>query len=211
MVTRVQISTALAIATIAWALVLFAQGTPITWEHLAPFSTVVAVLAIVAFLLEHFLWRLRFLQGSLFNRPDLRGTWKVTIQSEWINPETGKRINPIHAFAGIVQTSTKLQLQLMTPESGSCLIAHAIEPTACGNRFQISVVYANTPDVSLRGGRSARHVGAAIITTHGDKKYRPDSMAADYWTDRSTIGRMTFEERIPKVYSRYQDAERAFT
>src|SRR3546814_69352 len=130
---------------------------------------------------------------------------KVTIQAEWIKPETGEKVQSITAYAGIVQTLSKLQIQLMTPESESCLLAHAIEPTPCGNRFNVSVVYANTPGVELRGVRSERHVGAATISTHG-AKYKPDSLTAEYWTDRKTVGRMTFEGCVDKVYSRFEDA-----
>ncbi|MFC7288171.1 hypothetical protein ACFQPC_09005 [Herminiimonas glaciei] len=206
MFTRLQITVALAIATIAWGLALWLQGTPLSWDHLAPFSTVVGVLVIVALAMEHLFWRLPIFHGWLFDRPDLRGTWKVTIQSEWIDPETGEKIPLITAYAGIVQTLSKLQIQLMTPESESCLLAHAIEPTPCGNRFNVSVVYANTPGIELRGVRSERHVGAATISTHG-AKYKPDSLTAEYWTDRKTVGRMIFEGRVDKVYSRFAEAK----
>jgi hypothetical protein len=207
MFTRLQITAALAVATVAWGAVLWLQGTPLSWDHLAPFTTVVGALVAVGLAMEHLFWRLRMFQGWLFDRPDLRGTWKVTIQSEWINPGTGEKVPPITAYAGIVQTLSKLQIQLMTSESESCLLAHAIEPTPCGNRFNVSVVYANTPSVELRGVRSERHVGAATISTHGPK-YKPNSLTAEYWTDRKTVGRMTFEERFDKVYSRFEDAKR---
>lgn len=207
MFTRLQISTALAVAAVAWGAVLWLQGTPLSWSELAPFTTVVGVLVIVALAMENIFWRVRMFQGWLFDRPDLRGTWRVTIQSEWVNPETGEKIPPITAYAGIVQTLSKLQIQLMTPESESCLLAHSIALTPCGNRFNVSVVYANTPGVELRGARSERHIGAAMISTHG-AKYRPESMAAEYWTDRRTVGRMTFEDRVPASYSRYEDAKR---
>lgn len=207
MFTRLQITAALAVATVAWGAVLWLQGTPLSWDHLAPFTTVVGALVAVALAMEHLFWRLRVFQGWLFDRPDLRGTWKVTIQSEWINPGTGEKVPPITAYAGIVQTLSKLQIQLMTSESESCLLAHAIEPTPCGNRFTVSVVYANTPSVELRGVRSERHVGAATISTHGPK-YKPNALTAEYWTDRKTVGLMTFEERFDKVYSRFEDAKR---
>lgn len=207
MFTRVQISAALAVATAAWGGTLWIQGTPLSWEHLAPFSTVVGVLVMVVLAMEHLLWRLRIFQGWLFDRPNLRGTWKVTIQSEWVSPETGERAPPITGYAAIVQTLSKLQIQLMTSESESCLLAHSIEPTQCGNRFNVSVVYANTPGVELRGVRSERHVGASVISTHG-AKYKPESLTGEYWTDRRTVGRMTFEGRVPTIYSRYEEAKR---
>src|SRR5690606_8114463 len=129
MFTRLQITVALAVATAAWGAVLWLQGTPISWSHLAPFTTVVGVLVVVALAMEHLFGRLRIFQRWLFDRPDLRGTWKVTIQSEWVNPGTGEKTPPITAYACVVQTLSKLQIQLMTPESESCLLAHAIEPT----------------------------------------------------------------------------------
>lgn len=206
MFTRIQITAALAVATAAWGATLAMQGTTLSWEHLAPFTTVVGVLVVVALAMEHALWRVRILQGWLFDRPDLRGTWEVTINSEWKNPVTKEGVPPIRAYAAITQTMTRLEIHLMTPESESCVVAHAITPTDCGNRFNVSIVYANTPDVSLRGVRSERHVGAAMVTTHGAKKYKPDSMSAEYWTDRRSVGRMSFENRRPEIYSRYKDA-----
>jgi hypothetical protein len=189
--------------------VLCIQGVAIGWAHLAPFSTVVAVLVGVAIVMERWAWRWRSLQGWLYSRPDIRGTWKVTIQSEWVDPATNEKAAPIAAYAGVLQTQSKLQIHLMTPESEACLLANSVTETACGQRFEIAVVYSNTPDVSLRGVRSERHVGAAIIATHGSSKYKPDSMTAEYWTDRRTVGRMTFEKRVPMVYSRYVDAQAA--
>ncbi|MGY1520363.1 Cap15 family cyclic dinucleotide receptor domain-containing protein [Luteimonas sp. A482] len=181
-----------------------------TWDHLAPFSSVVAVLAAVAIAMEHFLWRVRSLQGILFDRPDIRGTWKVTIQSSWINPETNQGIPPIAAYAAITQTASKLEIHLLTPESESCLLAHSIKPSTCASRFEIAIAYANTPSVSLRGVRSERHVGAAVISTHGSKKYKPTALEADYWTDRKTVGHMEFTERTDERFSRFVDARTYF-
>lgn len=211
MLTRLQLGVALGLVVVIWAVVLLVQGAaPLSLEHAGPFSIVLGALVGIAYIAEHLAWRWPFLRGWLFSRPDLRGTWRVTIQSEWIDPKTNERVAPITAYAGIVQTQSKLQIHLMTPESESCLMANSITPTVCGERFEVAVVYANTPNVSLRGVRSERHVGAAIVATHGGgSKYKPDSMTAEYWTDRRTVGRMTFDSRVPTVYSRYEDAQAA--
>lgn len=210
MFTRPQITAALLIAAAAWGGVLWYQGTELTWEHAAPFTTVVTVLVLVAYAMEHWLWKLRFLQGVLFDRPDIRGTWKVTIQSSWVNPETNQGVPPISAYAAVTQTASKLEIQLLTPESESCLLAHSIKPSTCASRFEIAIAYANTPNVSLRGIRSERHVGAAVISTHGSKKYKPTSLEADYWTDRKTVGHMEFSERTDQIFSRFVDAKAHF-
>jgi hypothetical protein len=210
MFTRPQITAALLIAAAAWGAVLFLQGTKLTWEHAAPFTTVVTVLVLVVYAMEHWLWKLKFLQGVLFDRPDIRGTWKVTIQSSWVNPETNQGIPPISAYAAVTQTASKLEIHLLTPESESCLLAHSIKPSTCASRFEIAIAYANTPNVSLRGVRSERHVGAAVISTHGAKKYKPTALEADYWTDRKTVGHMEFTERTDEIFSRFVDATSHF-
>lgn len=80
--SRLQISVFLGIAAIAWAAVLLIQGTQLTIDHLAPFSAVVGVLALGALLMEKFLWRHPWLHGWFVQRPDLRGTWEVQLQSD---------------------------------------------------------------------------------------------------------------------------------
>ena len=64
MFTRLQITVALGVATLFWWVVLRVQGTVVSWQHLAPFTTVVSVLVLVALAMEFWLWRLRPLQGG---------------------------------------------------------------------------------------------------------------------------------------------------
>jgi hypothetical protein len=205
MLSRLQITVVLAITAACWWVALLVQGTQVTGQYLRPFSAVVVVLVILGLVIEYWAWRVHLFQPWLFSRPDLRGTWKVTIESEWVD-NTGQKIAPIRAYVGVTQTNSKLQFHLMTPESESCLLASSIAPTVCGERFEVAAVYANTPNVSLRGVRSERHVGAFILGTHGAKKFKPDAMTAEYWTDRKSVGRMTFEGRVDALYSRFEEA-----
>lgn len=88
--TRIQISFVLAIAVVAWFVVLLVQGTAITLDHLTPFTSVVGVLVILSLFVEHYLWRKSWLQKWFVSTPDLNGTWEVVIKSDWVNPETGE-------------------------------------------------------------------------------------------------------------------------
>jgi hypothetical protein len=137
----------LALAVIAWALVLSIQGTPLSFSQLAPFSTVVGVLAIGALSMEKLLWRQPWLHGWFVQRPDLRGTWKVQLQSDWINPETDAVIGPITCYMGVEQTLSNLQMHLMTPESESWFVAHSIRTSPSENGYQVVGVYTNKPHV----------------------------------------------------------------
>lgn len=208
MPTRPQITAALSLAAGIWALILLYDGTPVTAAHFTPFGKVVGILVVIAVAMEHWLWHVPLIRSFVYDRPDLRGTWRVNIQSEW--QVDGKRIDPIAAFAAITQTGSKLEIHFLTPESESCLLAHSIKPSTCASRFDITIAYANTPNVSLRGVRSERHVGAAVISTHGSKKYKPTALEADYWTDRETVGHMEFTERTDEIFSRFVDAKAHF-
>ena len=202
---RLHISVFLAVAVLAWWLVLIARGTAVSWEHLWPFSTVVGVLGILGLSLETVLWHWAWLHGWFVRRPDLRGTWRVELKSDWINPATKERVPTVVCYLGAVQTLSRLQMHLMTRESESWFIAESINPSPNGIGYQIAGVYTNRPHPHLRGDHSEMHFGGLILDTHGPPN-RPTVLTGEYWTDRKTKGYMTLKGRLPKVLTRFEDA-----
>ncbi|MCG8017750.1 MAG: hypothetical protein JAY97_16175 [Candidatus Thiodiazotropha sp. 'RUGA'] len=198
------------IAVLAWYVVLLAQGTAVTLNHLAPFSSVVAVLVVLSLIVEKYLWRKSWLQKWFVSRPDLRGTWKVVIQSDWVDPETNEIIAPIECYMGVKQSMSDLQMHLMTPESESWFIAHSIKPAESGHGYQVAAVYTNKPSVDLRNNRSSMHLGALIFETHGENELVPDNLDGEYWTDRNTTGTIVLSEKNEQLYTRFSDAQKNF-
>jgi len=207
--SRLHISILLGLSVAVWAIVLCCQGTGMTVDHFRPFGTVVGVLVIFSLLLEHWLWRINWLQPWFVSRPNLCGTWKVSLQSNYIDPETDTRVKPITCFMGVKQTLSTLKMHLMTPESESWLIAESILPSPNGDGYQIVGVYTNKPKIHLRGQKSDIQLGALVLDSHGATTY-PSTITGEYWTDRNTSGSMEFSERQPKVFTRYEDAVIAF-
>lgn len=208
--TRIHISVFLAFAVAAWWCVLAIQGYQLSIKHLAPFGTVVGVLGALALALEYYLWAMPWLQGWFVKRPDLRGTWRVKLESDWIAPDTQQKILPITCYMGVEQTLSSLQMHLMTPDSESWFVAHSIRLSPSESGYQVIGVYTNKPALHHRGKRSEMHFGAIVIDTHGQIKSKPDTLTAEYWTDRKTSGQMIFLEKVTQVYSRYSDAQSAF-
>jgi len=206
--TRVHIAVFLGLSTLAWLLTLLCQGVNVSREHLTPFGTVLSVLVVAALLLEHVLWRVKFFQPWFVSRPDLTGTWRVELQSDYSDPQTGTPIPVIVCYMGVKQTLSKLQMHLMTPESESWFIAERITPSPSDQGYQVVGVYTNKPQIHLRGSKSDIHHGALVLYTHG-APHRPTTITGEYWTDRSTSGSMTFSDRLTKVYTRYNDAHAA--
>ena len=117
---------------------------------LAPFSLVVGVLAGVWVAFERVVWRWPWLHGWFMKRPDLRGTWKVTLQSSYIRPGEKEPVPPITCYMAVTQTLNQLQMKLMTPESSSVFIADRIRLSPAGEGYQVIAVYTNEPSIHLR-------------------------------------------------------------
>lgn len=208
---RLHITAFVILAAGIWLAVLLFRGTPVTWAHAQPLSIVVSSLVGAGVLFEFVLWRQSLLHGWFVNRPDLRGTWRVNLQSGYVGPETNERVPMIVCYMGVKQTLSKLQMHLMTPESESWLIANQIRPSPSGQGFQVIGVYTNEPNIHLRDERiSEMHQGAIVIETHGPS-LRPTTLTAKYWTDRKTTGTMEFTERIDELCTRFVDAQRALS
>jgi len=220
---RLHITAFVVIAALVWLIVLFFQGTPVSLAHARPFSVVVSSLVGLGLLFELVLWRLPWLHGWFVRRPDLRGTWCVELQSSYIRPtecprdgcaeqlSKGERVPMIVCYMGVKQTLSKLQMHLMTPESESWFIADHVRPSPNGNGFQVIGGYTNEPNIHLRDERiSEMHQGAIIIETHGPG-LRPATLTAKYWTDRKTTGTMDFTARVDEIFTRFADADRAFS
>lgn len=204
--SRLHITVFLGLTVVLWGLVLFSQDTPVTKNHLAPFSTVVGFLVLLAVAFEHVLWRMPWLHGWFVKRPDLRGTWAVELRSDWVDPVTAQQIGPINCYMGVTQTLSKLHMHLMTPESESWFIAESINPSPKGDGYQLAGVYTNQPHVHLRGNRSEIHLGALVLDTHGSSHARPMSLTGEYWTDRKTKGTITLSGRVDALFTSYAEA-----
>ena len=207
---RAHVTVFVATAALVWLAVLLIQGTEVTWEHGRPFSIVVGVLVALGTALEHFLWRVRPVQGVLVKRPDLRGTWRVGLQSSYVAPETREPLPLIVCYMGVKQTLSTLQMHLMTSESESWFITDHVRLSRNGVGFQVIAVYENEPKIHLRAmGKSEMHLGAIMIETHG-KARRPTSLSAKYWTDRGTTGTMELASRLDEVFTKFDDAHAKF-
>lgn len=207
---RLHVTAFAGVAAVIWMAVLYFQGTTVSWDHARPFSIVVSSLVGLGLLFELVLWRQPWLHGWFVKRPDLRGTWRVELQSSYVRPETNERVPLIVCYMGVKQTLSTLNIHLMTPESESWFIADNVRPSPNGNGFQVIGVYTNEPNVHLRDERiSEMHQGAIIIETHGPS-LRPITLTAKYWTDRKTTGTMDFTARVSEICTRFMDAEHAF-
>jgi hypothetical protein len=206
MLSRIQISSFLILAVAAWTVLLWVRGFPLSWELFWPFSLVLSFVGLTAAAFDRWFWKLQLLQGWFVKRPDISGTWRVALRSEWVNPRTGEKVPVIDCYMAVKQTLSTLNMRLLTPESSSWFIAHNIT-LSDDDVYQVAGVYMNKPKLPLRGDRSEIHYGAVLLDIQGTPA---KSLEGDYWTDRNSRGTIRLSDRKKEVFATYEQAHAAF-
>ena len=145
------------------------------------------------------------LQGWFVKRPDIRGTWRTIIHSKWLDPSTGKIIEPIEGYMTIRQTYSSLSLRLMTKESCSELMGSEII-TNKDTTFRVSGIYRNEPTQLIKD-RSPIHNGAFLLQVIGNPV---TSLKGHYWTDRDTSGEIELIGRRSHIYPDFESANKSY-
>lgn len=206
MLSRLHLSTILVLAAALWGGLLLVEGVTVNGAWLRPFSTVIGVLLLLLAAFDLWAWRLRVLHGWFVPRPDLRGTWRVELQSNWRNPATDSAtdsgVGPIVAYLVVRQTFSALSVRMLTAESASELVAAEINKASDGT-YRLAAVYRNEPKLSVRD-RSPIHYGALVLDVQGDPV---KSLAGYYWTDRNSRGELRTLARTVSPAGSFQDAQ----
>lgn len=198
MISRLHISALLFVAASVWGVALIFAGVQMTAAWFKPFSIVVGVLVLVLSVADKWLWRLRWLRPWLFNMPDLRGTWKVTIHP------TAPTTSPTEVIAYMVirQTLSTISLRLFTPESQSETLSARVVRCDDGT-CNVAGVYRNIPRLQVRD-HSPLHHGALLLSVQGDP---PRSLAGQYWTDRLSQGELTLSAKTSTLAHSFEEGQ----
>ena len=181
---------------IIWGAVLLISQSYTTidlWTAVKQIPQAISIYAIIGIIFTKWLWRWKFLQGWLIKIPDLQGTWRGELKSDWINPETGKGIDPIPMVLVIKQTFSSIKCALMTKESTSYSTTADINVVPNGEDLYLTYNYTNQPKATIQD-RSAIHDGASILKIIS----KPNRcLEGEYWTSRKTRGDMalTFDSK----------------
>jgi len=205
MPSKIQLSTLLLIAAILWGGSLMVTGIaiPVSWFRPFHFVLGATVASISAF--DLWLWHLSWLQGWFVKRPDIRGTWRGTVRSNWTDLSTGRTAGDIEGYMAVRQTYSWISLRLMTSESSSELLGAEIISSRDGT-FKIVAVYRNEPKMAVRS-RSPIHHGAIIMELIKTPQL---ALRGHYWTDRDTNGDIELVARLPQTFGDFQSARDAF-
>jgi hypothetical protein len=134
--------------------------------------------------------------------PDISGTWKGVLTSDYIDPETKEKIPPIKVFMAIEQTSSDVLMRQISAESQSNSLSTDLSKSA--GVWKLNFNYLNEPRTPFQG-RSQIHMGSGVLYVHGNS---PTSINGQYWTSRNSRGEIDFEKRSKIVHTRFEDAEK---
>ncbi|MFJ2256868.1 hypothetical protein ACIOKD_00760 [Streptomyces sp. NPDC087844] len=170
----------------AWA----HDGKP-DWGTLKLFSTAVFVCTMMFNVWDFWLWRLPWIQripGVGIPR-SLRGTWKGTLTSFWVDPSTGHNPQPKTVYLVVHQTASQVSVKLLTNESKS--VSDLAKVSEVDGSFLLTYLYLNKPDMRVEH-RSRIHHGSTVFDVSGNPARR---LKGRYWTDRDSKGELDFVER----------------
>lgn len=201
MPSRLHLSTIILVSAILWGGMLIFDGVAVKSTWFRPFSTVVGVLLMLLAIFDIWAWRWRLLHGWFVCRPDLRGTWRVELESSWKNPDTNAGAGPIVAYLAIRQTFSTMSIRMLTAESSSELVTAEINK-ANDMTYRLAAVYRNEPKLSVRD-RSPIHYGAFVLDVQGTPA---KNLVGCYWTDRNTRGEVRTLERHRLIASSFEEA-----
>lgn len=134
----------------------------------------------------------------------IRGTWKGTLTSFWIDPTTGAKPDPKPVYLVVRQTASRVIVKLLTNESrsSSAIASVSVVDDSC----MLAYLYLNKPDMRVEH-RSRIHHGSTVLDVSGKP---PRSLKGRYWTDRDSKGELEFAEHRKKLADSFDEAAELF-
>lgn len=183
--------TAIALLALAgFVLQLLIAGVDVSWLWMKAVSASLAIVGAGIFVFDYYVWRVGWLYGKFHHRPNLRGTWDVTFQSNF-DDGSGQRAARVGTMR-IDQTFFSLSAFVETAESEGHIVAREFVGLGKGQQRLIAT-YRNEPRASVRG-RSPMHYGTMMLNCDLPHS-RPKTLRGNYWTDRETTGEMEATRR----------------
>lgn len=189
--------------------VVFVSGTwlksrQIDLGWLKYFSVAVFAASVVLAGWDAIIWRISFVQRIPGVPRSIRGTWRGTLTSFWIEPTTNARPVPKTAYLVVRQTASTVSVKLFTDESYS--MSTFGEILDLDGSAALAYMYLNRPEMSVEH-RSRIHHGSAVLDISGKPAKR---LQGRYWTDRDSKGELEFTRQSNKLADDFLDAEQLF-
>ncbi|MBD2036467.1 hypothetical protein H6F76_15755 [Leptolyngbya sp. FACHB-321] len=201
---RVLVQVVAAIVVTVFAAGIWFTGGTLDLQWLRFFAAAVFIAGTALTIWEHWAWHLPFVQKLPQVPRDLRGTWKGTLESFWIDPTTGSSPPIKVAYLVIRQSATTVSVVMLTNESRSKSSLAMISDDRVS--ASLNYMYLNRPDSRFEY-RSRMHYGSTSLDITGRPAVR---LQGRYWTSRDSKGELDFNQRIIQFADDFLQAEALF-
>ena len=155
-------------------------------EILALGSQVATVEFIFILIFSKYLWKHKIFKSWIVLCPDLNGTWKGNIHTNWIDPKTGKKPCPIPAILTIRQSLFNISCVMRTAEMNSYSMSGSFILDKSNQIKKLLYTYDSVPFQTIKD-RSSEHRGTVLF----EIIEKPDlKLHGEYWTGRETSGQI---------------------
>ena len=191
------------LSVLIWVLILSVTDTEfrLTWMSLKFLPTVVSIDAIIWLFFAKWGWKNRIFHNWLVPFPCLEGTWEGTIQSTWINPETGTTPNSIPIILVIRQSFMSISCVMHSQEMISRSYSADFLIDLENNLKKITYTYTSTPRTIVRN-RSIVHDGTALLDIITNPLH---SLRGEYWTNRKSTGEIDLKFRSKELLQSFPE------
>lgn len=189
---------------LVFAIGIILGGDQVKSGWLDYYSYAVTAATIALALWNKWIWQWKWVQRIPYVPRSLRGTWRGTLTSAWIDPITKGSPPPKAVFLVVRQSATTISAVLLTDESSSRSTMANLSEDEIG--ASLSYIYLNRPKVMVER-RSRMHNGSAFLEISGRPATR---LHGRYWTDRDTRGEFDFVQRSEFIVDDFEDAARLF-
>lgn len=190
------------VAALAVVLVMQGHGVPAK-DFYNAFSYVVTAAAFLLVVWDRYLWHWWPCYPYLHKKPDLRGTWRGRLESNYRDPATNQTKPPIEIYMVIRQTYSTIDLRMFSIESSSVCLSGSFHADNV-DLYTLACTYRTTPTVLLRKKSPISH-GGLLLNIRGVPTHQLDG---EYWTDRSTAGEVVFASRTKEIAHDFGQAQK---
>lgn len=195
-----------------WLCLLFFPSTEnALLNYLNPASAVIIFDTFLVLLFVKWIWKWKLLYSWLVPFPNLNGTWKGKIKTNWIDEKTSKKPNSIPVILTINQTFINVSCVMRTGEMDSYSFTSAFVIDKENQILRLVYSYDSIPNQTVKD-RSPQHFGTMcfdILNNDGQTE-----LIGDYWTGRETTGRIELKfwqdirlEKYPKELGKHPVTE----
>ncbi len=150
---------------------------------------VVAVDVIIVFLFVKWIWKWEILHSWLVPFPDLSGTWLGEIQSDYLDEESGKKIEPVYAMLTIQQSFLVISCVMKTVNMRSDSYTESFQIDSERQIKKLNYSYSSKSN-SDQYRKNPAHYGSVSFEIIQGLKIK---LKGHYWTERKTTGMMEFD------------------